>query len=203
MGSNGPSLPRVEVKFIDEAGNQIQGEGELCLRGPTIFRGYHNNAEATTRSITPDGWFMTGDIGYQDKDGNLYITDRLKDLIKYKGFQIPPAEIEGILHEHPLVHDVAVIGILVEKIATEVPAAYVVLGKPGKSPDEVGKELVAYVAGKLAPHKRLRGGIIPIDEIPKSASGKILKRGLRVRAESVDQGKALGAAIYDDRSSKL
>jgi acyl-coenzyme A synthetase/AMP-(fatty) acid ligase len=203
MGSNGPPLPEVEVKFIDDEGNETQGEGELCLRGPNIFRGYHNNAEATAKSITPDGWFMTGDIGYQDKDGNLYITDRIKDLIKYKGFQIPPAEIEGILHEHPLVDDVAVIGIHIDKIATEVPVAYVVLGENSKPQDEIAEQLVAYVAGKLAPHKRLRGGIIPIDEIPKSASGKILKRVLRVRAEGVDQGKALGAAIYDDRSSKL
>ena len=204
MGSNRPPLPRVEVKFIDEQGNKIEeGKGQLCLRAPTIFRGYHNNAEATARSVTPDGWFMTGDIGYQDEGGNLYIADRLKDLIKFNGFQIPPPEIEGILYEHPLVHDAAVIGIPVHKVATEVPVAYVVLEKTTKTPDQIAEKLVAYVAGKLAPRKRLRGGIIPISEIPKSASGKILKRVLRVRAEGVDQGKALGAAVYDDRSSKL
>ncbi|CAG8381149.1 unnamed protein product [Penicillium salamii] len=204
MGSNGPPMPTVEVKFINEEGAQVhEGEGELCLRGPTIFRGYHNNAETTARSITPDGWFMSGDVGYQDQGGNLYITDRLKDLIKFKGFQIPPAEIEGVLHEHPLVHDAAVIGVFVPEIASEVPVAYVVLAKTTQSPEQVARELLAHVAEKLTVQKRIRGGIIPIAEIPKGPSGKILKRVLRARAEGVDKGKALGAAIYDGRSSKL
>lgn len=190
--------------FIDEQGNQVsKGEGELCLRGPTIFPGYQNNPEATAQSITPDGWFKTGDIGFEDEEGNLFITDRLKDLIKFKGFQIHPTEIESVLHEHPLVHDAAVIGLLVQKIASEVPVAYVVLEKTDKPTNQVAEELVAYVDGKLAPHKRLRGGIIPIGEIPKSASGKILKRTLKPRTEGVDQGKAIGATIYEDRSSKL
>lgn len=204
MGSSGPAMPRVEVKFIDEQGNQIQeGEGELCLRGPTIFPGYHNNAKATAESITPDGWFGSGDIGHQDKEGNLYITDRLKDLIKFKGFQIAPAEIEGVLHEHPLVHDAAVVGVFIQKIASEVPVAYIVLEKTIHTSDQVAEELLTFVARKLAPHKRLRGGIIPIDEIPKGPSGKVLKRILRSRADGVDRGKALGATIYDDRTSKL
>ncbi|CAG8072699.1 unnamed protein product [Penicillium olsonii] len=204
MGSNGPPMPSVEVKFINEEGNQIhRGEGELCLRGPTIFRGYHNNDEATSQSISSDGWFMSGDIGHQDENGNLYITDRLKDLIKFKGFQIPPAEIEGVLHEHPLVHDAAVVGVFIPKIASEVPIAYVVLAKTTQKPEQVAGELLAYVAEKLSVQKRLRGGIIPIGEIPKGPSGKILKRALRKRAEGVDEGKAIGAAIYDDRSSKL
>ncbi|KAJ5195685.1 hypothetical protein N7449_006164 [Penicillium cf. viridicatum] len=204
LGSSGPPYPQVETKFIDEQGNPVsEGEGELCLRGPTIFPGYHNNAKATAHSITPDGWFKTGDIGFQDEEGNFFITDRLKDLIKFKGFQIPPTEIESVLHEHPLVHDVAVIGLVVQKIASEIPVAYVVLEKTDKPTKKVAEELVAYADGKLAPHKKLRGGIIPIGEIPKSASGKILKRILKTRAEGVDQGKAIGAAIYEDRSSKL
>ncbi|CAI7636311.1 unnamed protein product [Penicillium viridicatum] len=204
LGSSGPPFPQVETKFIDEQGNPVsKGEGELCLRGPTIFPGYQNNPDATAQSITPDGWFKTGDIGFEDEEGNLFITDRLKDLIKFKGFQIHPTEIESILHEHPLVHDAAVIGLVVQKIASEVPVAYVVLGKTDKPTKQVAEELVAHVDGKLAPHKRLRGGIIPIGEIPKSASGKILKRTLKARAEGVDQGKAIGATIYEDRSSKL
>jgi acyl-coenzyme A synthetase/AMP-(fatty) acid ligase len=204
IGSTGPPFPHIEVKFIDEQGTPVsKGESELCMRGPTIFRGYHNNDEATARSITPDGWFKTGDIGLQDEDGNLFITDRLKDLIKYKGFQISPAEIESVLHGHPLVHDVAVIGLADQKIASEIPVAYVVIEETRKPTEQVAEELVAYVSGKLAPHKRLRGGIIPISEIPKSASGKIQKRVLRTRAEGVDQGKAIGATVYDDRSSKL
>jgi acyl-coenzyme A synthetase/AMP-(fatty) acid ligase len=101
------------------------------------------------------------------------------------------------------VHDAAVIGLAVEKIATEVPVAYVVLEKTDRPTEQVAEELVAYVSGKLAPHKRLRGGIVPIDEIPKGPAGKILKRVLKTRAEGVDQWKAIGASIYDDRSSKL
>lgn len=204
MGSNGPPYPQVDTKFIDEQGNTVnKGEGELCLRGPTIFRGYHNNTEATAQSITPDGWFKTGDIGFQDEEGNLFITDRLKDLIKFKGFQIPPAEVESVLLEHPLVHDVAVIGLLVQKIASKIPVAYVVLEKTSNPTEQIAQELLAYVDGKLTPHKKLWGGIIPIDEIPKSFSGKILKRVLKTRAEVVDQGKAIGATSYDGRSSKL
>lgn len=204
MGSCGPPYPQVERKFIDEQGNPVsKGQGELCLRGPTIFPGYHNNAEATAHSITPDGWFRTGDIGFEDEKGNLFITDRLKDLIKFKGFQIPPAEIESILHEHPLVRDVAVIGLVVQKIASEIPFAYVVLENTDKPTKQVAEELVAYVNRKLAPHKKLRGGVILIGEIPKSPSGKILKRILKTRAEGVDRGKAIGASIYKDRSSKL
>lgn len=100
-------------------------------------------------------------------------------------------------------HDVAVIGLVVQKIASEIPVAYVVLEKTDKPTQQVAEELVVYVDGKLAPHKKLRGGIIPIGEIPKSASGKILKRILKTRAEGVDQGKAIGATIYQDRSSRL
>lgn len=95
------------------------------------------------------------------------------------------------------------IGLVVQKIASEIPVAYVVFEKTDKPTKNVAEELVAYADGKLTPHKKLRGGIIPIGEIPKSASGKILKRILKTRAEGVDQGKAIGAAIYEDRSSKL
>ncbi|KAJ5357056.1 AMP-dependent synthetase/ligase [Penicillium concentricum] len=166
MGSSGPPLPQVEVKFIDEQANPVrEGEGELCLRGPTIFQGFHNNVEATVRSTTLDEWFKTGDIGFQDE-----------------GFQVSPAEIESVLHEHPLVHDVAVIGVAVQKIVSEIPVAYVVLKKTRKATEQVAEELVAYISEKLAPHK---GGIIPIDKIPRSVFGKILKRVLRTRAEGV------------------
>ncbi|KAJ5762534.1 uncharacterized protein N7511_005916 [Penicillium nucicola] len=203
IGSNGPPLPGVEVKFINGRGDEVQGEGELCLRGPTIFLGYRNNAEDTKKSITPDKWFMTGDIGYQDEESNLFLTDRLKDLIKYKGFQIPPAEIESVLHTHPFVHDVAVVGVFGQAIASEVPIAYVVLNEGTEGNQKVAEELIEYVAQKLAPHKRLRGGVIWVDEIPKGPSGKILKRVLKHRIEEMDRGKAVGAVVYEDISSKL
>lgn len=167
------------------------------MRGPTIFRGYHNNPTATEKALTADGWFRTGDIGYQDVDGNLYITDRLKDLIKFKGYQVPPTEIEGILHEHHLVDDVSVVGVFNHEIASEVPLAYVVPRKSVTPSEAVAKELIAHVAGRLAASKRLRGGIIWIDQIPKSGSGKILKRVLKDRAETIDKDKAVGAMVYD------
>ncbi|KGO64440.1 AMP-dependent synthetase/ligase [Penicillium italicum] len=184
----GPPYPQVETKFVDE-------EGELYLRGLIIFRGYHNNVEATAGSITRDGWFKTGDIGSQDEEGNLFITYRLKDLIKFKDFQIPPTKLESVLHGYPLFHDVAVIGLAVQKIASEVLVAFVVLEETSKPTEQVAKERVVYASGKLAPHKKLRGRIIPIGEVPKGASGKILKRVLRIGAKGVDRGKAIGAAL--------
>lgn len=198
MGSNGPPLIGLEVQFIDPNGNPIaEGEGELCMRGPTIFRGYHKNQAATETALSQDGWFKTGDIGHQDEDGNLYITDRLKDLIKFKGYQVPPTEIEGVLHEHPLVDDVSVIGVFNQDIASEVPLAYVVLRRTVQPSDSVAQELISHVAGRLAASKRLRGGVIWTDQIPKSGSGKILKRVLKERAETTDKGKVVGAMVYD------
>lgn len=167
------------------------------MRGPTIFRGYHNNTAATEKAFLPGGWFRTGDIGYQDSEGNLYITDRLKDLIKFKGFQVAPTEIEGVLHEHNLVEDVSVIGVFNQDIASEVPLAYVVLRKSVDPSEAVARELVDHVAGRLSPSKKLRGGVIWIDEIPKSGAGKILKRVLKERADTVDKGKAVAAMLYD------
>jgi 4-coumarate--CoA ligase len=129
MGSNGPALPNQTVKFMSPDGQEVPTgtEGELWISGPNVFRGYHNNPEATSSSLTPDGFFKTGDIGYEDEDGNMYITDRVKELIKFKGFQVAPAELEGLLMGHDKVHDVAVIGIYDERIASEVPLAFVVL----------------------------------------------------------------------------
>jgi 4-coumarate--CoA ligase len=129
MGSNGPALPNQTVKFMSPDGQEVPigTEGELWISGPNVFRGYHNNPEATSSSLTPDGFFKTGDIGYEDKDGNMYITDRVKELIKFKGFQVAPAELEGLLMGHDKVHDVAVVGIYDERIASEVPLAFVVL----------------------------------------------------------------------------
>ncbi|TQE61471.1 acyl--CoA ligase, partial [Leptospira interrogans] len=100
--------------------------GELWIKGPNIFKGYLNNPEGTANALTADGYFKTGDIGYQDADGNFYITDRIKKLIKYKGFQVAPSELEGLLVSHPSIDDVAVIGVYDKDEATEMPRAYVV-----------------------------------------------------------------------------
>jgi acyl-CoA synthetase (AMP-forming)/AMP-acid ligase II len=176
-------------------GDELQGEGELCLRGPKIFLGYRNNAEATKESITLDRWFMTGVMVYQDEEGNLYLADRLKDLIKSKGFQTPLAEMESVLHGHPLVHDVAV---LCQKIASEVPVAYVVLNEGTEGKQQVTEELVGYVATKMAPHKRLRGGTIWIDEMPKGSSQACSETPGRRRGPK----ESSWCSVYEDRSSK-
>ncbi|PMD46648.1 acetyl-CoA synthetase-like protein [Hyaloscypha variabilis F] len=183
LGSNGPPLPNLIVKFMSPEGVEVPHgkEGELWIKGPNTFLGYHNNPAATSASMTPDGFFKTGDIGYEDKDGNMWITDRVKELIKYKGFQVAPAELEGLLASCELVDDVAVIGIQDESQHTEVPLACVV-AKQGIEKNDEGKEkIVKWLNERVAGHKRLRGGVVWIDEVPKSASGKILRRVLKDR----------------------
>jgi 4-coumarate--CoA ligase len=138
------------------------------------MKGYLNNAEATAATIDADGWLHTGDVATIDGDGHYYIVDRVKELIKYKGFQVPPAELEALIITHPAVADVAVIGVPDEE-AGEIPKAFVV-SKPGQSVTEA--EIQEFVAGHVAHFKHVRS-VEFIDEIPKSASGKILRRMLR------------------------
>ena len=139
--------------------------------------GYLNNPEATAATIDADGWLHTGDIGHLDEDGHLYVVDRLKELIKFKGFQVAPAELEGVLLSHPAVADAAVVG-LPDEEAGEVPVGYVVL-KPDRSAS--GEDILAFVAGEVASFKQLRQ-VVFIDAVPKSASGKILRRVLKEQA---------------------
>ncbi|PSN65657.1 4-coumarate-CoA ligase-like protein [Corynespora cassiicola Philippines] len=185
IGSVGTLLPYQTAKYMSPEEKEVPvGEvGELWIKGPNVFKGYLNNPEGTAHALTPDGYFKTGDVGFQDKDGNFYITDRVKELIKYKGFQVPPAELEGILVSHPNINDVAVIGIYDKDQATEIPRAYVVpkdgLGKGEKE----AAEIVEWLNAKVAHHKKLRGGVKFADEIPKSVSGKILRRVLKAKAQ--------------------
>ena len=161
--------------------------GELWLKGPNIFKGYLNNPEGTENALTDDGYFKTGDVGHQDKDGNFYITDRVKELIKYKGFQVAPAELEGLLASHSMIDDVAVIGIYDETQATEVPRAYVVPARGVEASRKTEENIIGWLKERVSNHKRLRGGVRFVDEVPKSASGKILRRVLKVKAE--EEGK--------------
>ena len=162
----------VDPETGDDLG--IDEDGELWIRGPQRMKGYLNNPEATAITIDEDGWLHTGDIGHVDSDGHFYIVDRLKELIKYKGFQVPPAELEALLLTHPGIADAAVIGVPDEE-AGEVPKAFVVM-KPGAEATE--DDIKAFVADAVAGYKQLR--IVEfIDSIPKSASGKILRRELR------------------------
>ena len=146
----------------------IDEDGEIWIRGPQVMKGYLNNPEATALSIDEDGWLRTGDIGHVDADDHFFIVDRLKELIKYKGFQIAPAELEALLLTHPAIVDAAVIPIPDEE-AGEVPKAFIVL-----RPDHElsAAEAQAFVAGHVAHYKQTRE-VEFVDEIPKSASGKI------------------------------
>ncbi|KAK5157614.1 hypothetical protein LTR04_005400 [Oleoguttula sp. CCFEE 6159] len=192
IGAVGTLLPNQTAKYMSPEEKEVPaGEvGELWITGPNIFRGYLNNPEGTKNALTEDGYFKTGDVGYQDKDGNFYITDRVKELIKYKGFQVPPAELEGLLSSHPKINDCAVIGIYNKDQATEVPRAYVVPSPGVEGGKGTEKEIVDWMAAKVASHKRLRGGVRFVDEIPKSVSGKILRRVLKIKAhEEEDAGQ--------------
>lgn len=167
---------------MDEAGeNEVPAgtPGELWIKGPNVFKGYLNKPELTAQCLTADGFFKTGDVGYVDKDGSFFITDRVKELIKYKGFQVPPAELEGLLISNEMVLDAGVIGAYDESQATEVPVAFIVPAPGVGATKESEQKIVKWLEDKVAPHKRLRGGVRFIDEIPKSVSGKILRRVLK------------------------
>lgn len=189
IGSVGRLLPNQTAKYMSPEETEVPvGEvGELWIKGPNIFQGYHNNPSGTANALTEDGYFKTGDVGYQDKDGNFYITDRVKELIKYKGFQVPPAELEGLLASNPLVNDVAVIGVYKKEEATEVPRAYVVPAPGVEGSKKTEEQIKGWLQAKVAHHKRLRGGVRFVDEIPKSASGKILRRVLKLRAAEEEE----------------
>ena len=154
-------------------GNEL-GPDEDCevwIRGPQVMRGYLGDHEATAATLDNDGWLHTGDIGHADEDGWFYLVDRLKELIKVKGFQVAPAELEALLLEHPAVADAAVVGSPDEE-SGEVPKAFVV---PAGGAEVDVEELQAFVAARVATYKQLRH-VEVLDEIPKSASGKILRR---------------------------
>jgi len=173
-GQIGLPLADTECRVVDPETGADAERGELWIRGPQVMKGYLNNAEATAATIDPEGWLHTGDVAVVDDEGYFEIVDRLKELIKYKGFQVPPAELEGILITHPAISDAAVIGIPDDECG-ELPKAFVVAS------DEVSdEEIMAFVAGQVSPQKRVRL-IERVDEIPKSPSGKILRRVLAER----------------------
>jgi acyl-CoA synthetase (AMP-forming)/AMP-acid ligase II len=181
-GSAGRVVPNTEVKIVDVAtGAELDTgqEGELLIRGPQIMKGYLNHPEATAACLDRDGWYHTGDVGYVDAEGYFYIVDRTKELIKYKGMQVAPAELEALLLTHPAVLDAAVVRRPDEE-AGEVPRAYVVLKPDPSAAGTTADALMGWVAARVAPHKRIRQ-LEFIDQIPKSASGKILRRVLMER----------------------
>lgn len=176
-GSIGILVANAEARVVDpETGEDLPAgrDGEIWCRGPMNMKGYLNRPDATADTIDEDGWLHTGDIGHVDDDGFWYIVDRLKELIKYKGFQVPPAELEALIVTHPSVADCAVIGIPDEE-AGEIPKAFVAL-KPGAECS--AGAIQEFVAGHVAHYKQVRV-VEFVDAIPKSASGKILRRMLR------------------------
>ncbi|KAF2200694.1 amp dependent CoA ligase [Delitschia confertaspora ATCC 74209] len=187
-GSVGRMLPNMDVKLVDDDGKDITAygrRGEICIRGPLVSKGYFENPEANSRDWDSERFFHTGDIGYCDeKTGLWYIVDRKKELIKVRGFQVAPAELEATLLSHPSIIDSAVIGVKVSTNSEEpieIPRAYVIL-RPG-APKPTEQEVIDYCAERLAKYKKLEGGVAFVEMIPKTASGKILKRVLREQAQ--------------------
>src|SRR6266550_1823892 len=185
--SAGYCLPNTTCKIVGIESRAELGpgeEGEVCVRGPQVMKGYLGQPQATAELIDSEGWLRTGDIGYADEDGALYIVDRLKELIKYKGRQVAPAELEAVLLSHPAIADAAVLPSPDEK-AGEVPIAFVVMKEAVSA-----AEIIDYVAERVAPYKKIRR-VEFVDQIPKSPAGKILRRvlALKVRQEIRGSGE--------------
>jgi acyl-CoA synthetase (AMP-forming)/AMP-acid ligase II len=180
LNSCGYAIPNVVSKLVDpQTGEEVgPGErGELWVKGPNVMSGYLNNPEATAITLDDEGYLHTGDVATVTEDGVFTIVDRVKELIKYKGYQVPPAELEALLLTHDKIADAAVIGVR-DAEGEEVPKAFVV--RQANAPDLTAEEVMAFVAERIAPHKKVRA-VEFIDQIPKSASGKILRKDLRAR----------------------
>jgi acyl-CoA synthetase (AMP-forming)/AMP-acid ligase II len=184
--SVGFALPSTEYRVIDlrtKTDAETGQLGEVWIRGPQVMKGYLKNPEATSDMVDDDRWLHTGDIGYADEDGYLFVVDRVKELIKYKGMQVAPAELEAVIQAHPAVADVAVIPVPMLEVG-EIPKAFVVLKPNARATDE---EIMAHVAACVAPHKKVRR-VEFIDAIPKVPSGKILRRVLRDQERAAREG---------------
>ncbi|KAI0600678.1 hypothetical protein F4775DRAFT_544993 [Biscogniauxia sp. FL1348] len=196
----GVIVPSTEVKFIKEDGSEagVGEPGEIWARGPQIVMGYLNNERATRETFDADGFLHTGDQGVIDTEGFITITDRIKEMIKVKGIGVAPAELEDLLLGHEKVEDCAVLAIPDER-AGERPKAYVVLKQGNKADQETGQDIIAYVEKNKVRHKWIKE-IEFVDEIPKSASGKILRRVLRDQAGKGTKGVLVRA---QDARAKL
>jgi acyl-CoA synthetase (AMP-forming)/AMP-acid ligase II len=185
-GGVGYAIPDVECKLVDpETGREVgAGErGELWVRGPNVMSGYLNDAEATAATLDADGFLHTGDVATVDGNGYFRIVDRVKELIKYKGYQVPPAELEAVLLTHPGIADAAVIGVP-DAEGGEVPKAFVVV-QDGVT--LTATDVMTHVAERLAPYKKVRM-VEFVDAIPRSAAGKILRKDLRAREQAASAG---------------
>jgi len=178
-GSCGTVVRNAELKIVDPDTGASLGRnkpGEICIRGEQIMKGYLNDPEATKNTIDKEGWLHTGDIGFVDDDDEIFIVDRLKEIIKYKGFQVPPAELEALLITHPSIADAAVVP-MKDELAGEVPVAFVVRTKDSEITED---EIKKYVSQQVIFYKRI-GKVFFTDAIPKAPSGKILRKDLRAK----------------------
>lgn len=186
----GPPISNTKAKVVDPTDDTIEygpGEvGEIQVHGPQVMMGYHNNPEATANTVSPDGWLRTGDIGYYNDQKEFFIVDRIKELIKVQGYQVPPAELEGLLRTHPAVLDAAVIGVPHDRTG-EAPLAYVVLDPDRPAASEA--DVKAFVAERVAPYKQISAGVRFVESLPKSAAGKILRRVLKEEYENNEGAK--------------
>ncbi|RNJ60325.1 hypothetical protein D7B24_008707 [Verticillium nonalfalfae] len=174
-GTIGRLLPGIEMRIIDDDGNDAK-IGEFIIRGPNIMQGYVSSGKVDS-PMTADGFMKTGDIGYVDEDGYLFIVDRAKEMIKVKGQQVAPAELEAILITHPLVNDAAVCGVYNDHGTSEMPVAYITTDVEGHQEQQRLKEdILAHTNSKVARYKQISGGIHILKAIPRNPAGKILRR---------------------------
>lgn len=175
-GCVGLPVPNTQLKIVDENLKALgpNEKGELLIRGPQVMKGYRNNDKANKEAFTDDGWFRSGDLAIGDEHGIITIADRLKELIKVKGFQVPPAELEGVLRDHPSVDDAAVIGVPHETKG-EAPKAFIVV-KKGHT--VAPSNICDFVKKRVAEYKRI-SDVMFLDELPKNSTGKILRRELK------------------------
>ncbi|CAD6919614.1 unnamed protein product [Tilletia laevis] len=191
LGSVGKLMPGVEARLVDSHGHDVpRGQrGELWIRAANVCKGYYRDPEATAEAITKDGWLHTGDVGIIDENDSFTMVDRVKELIKYKGFQVAPAELEGVIAAHPKIAAAGVVGIYDRSQATELPRAYIQL-QPHvtEARSQIEEEIMAWVKERCSPPKWLRGGVKVVERVPVSPSGKIVRKELRRMAEA-DQEK--------------
>ncbi|CAO2168561.1 unnamed protein product [Urochloa humidicola] len=185
-GACGTVVRNAELKIIDPDTGKSLGRnqpGEICIRGQQIMKGYLNNPEATKNTIDANGWLHTGDVGFVDDDDEIFIVDRLKEIIKYRGFQVAPAELEALLITHPSIADAAVVGKQIEPEIGEIPVAFVAKAEGSELTED---EVKQFVAKEVIYYKKVREMIF-VDKIPKAPSGKILRRELRKQLQRQPQ----------------
>ncbi|TVY54798.1 4-coumarate--CoA ligase 2 [Lachnellula cervina] len=198
LSAAGTLIANTEMRFVDLDGTDVgsKGPGEITVRGPNVMMGYKDNSDATAESMLEGNWYRTGDLGYIDNNGFLVIFDRLKDIIKYNGFQVSPTELEEILVKHDVVDEAAVCGVWSEKDSTELSRAYVVLkGGSASHPPDIqvvhAQSISKFVSGQVSSYKQLKGGVVFVDSLPKNPTGKVLRRVLRLEQEKFEKGGLL------------